>query len=275
MTGIYRDRWLIIAGSLLSGYFFVNIGQEESVFALWNQSFYLRDIVGASLITAAVWLVVRTITVWLDGRYDWFAQPAKRILGQLVLGVIGPVVVSLLLTMLYFYYVVKQPIAESTYPVYEFPISVLVIVLINLVYVGLYLYRKATVPVPPHPEPASQTPEPTFRKTLIVNSGLRNVPVSIDDVAYIYIDEATIFLTTFSGGKYVVNTSLDELARDLPEHAFFRVNRQFIINRKACSSYLNDTYGKLKVELRPTLPKDIIVSQQKAPDFKKWLEDSL
>ncbi|RIV18138.1 LytTR family transcriptional regulator [Fibrisoma montanum] len=274
MTGIYRDRWLITAGSLLSGYFFVNIGLDESVFTLWNQPSYLRDIIGASLITAAVWLVVRTITVWLDGRYDWFAKPAKRILSQLMLGVIGPVVVSLLLTMLYFQYVVKQPIAESTYPVYEFPISVLVILLMNLLYVGLYLYRKATVPVPSSPERISPTPEPAFRKTLIVNSGLRNVPVSVDDVAYIYIDEATIFLTTFSGGKYVVANSLDDLARDLPEQAFFRVNRQFIINRKACSSYLNDTYGKLKVEVRPAMPRDIIVSQQKAPDFKKWLEES-
>ncbi len=274
MNPTYHDRWLISAGSLLIGYFLVNVGQDQSLFALWSQPFYLRDIVGASLITAAVWLVVRTITIWLDRRYDWFAQPARRIVGQLLLGVGGPVVVSLLLVVLYFHFVVKQPIAESTYPVYEFPISVLFILLFNLLYVGLYLYQKAIVTAQhqtPSPEQTTVTP---YRKTLIVNSGLRNIPVATDDVAYIYIDDATVLLTTFSGNKYAVNNSLDELTRDLPTALFFRVNRQFIIHRKACSSYLNDTYGKLKVEVQPALPKAIIVSQQRTPEFKKWLEDT-
>lgn len=280
MKSIYNDRWLMITGSGLLGYFFVTIGQDQGLFALWSRPDYARDIVGASLMTGAVWGVVRAATVWLDHRYDWFAQPARRFAGQFMLGFAGPVVLSAGLAALYFRFVVGQPIAESSYPVYEFPISVLVIGLFNLLYFSLYLYRKATTPppLPAQPEPESvehpQSPPITAtRKTLIVNSGLRNVPVFIDDVAYIYIDEATIFLHTFSGSKYVVSNSLDELSRDLPNDVFFRVNRQFIIHRRACSSYLNDTYGKVKVEVKPALPRDIVVSQQRTPEFKKWLEE--
>lgn len=274
----YRDRWLITVGSVLTGFFFVTIGMDAPLFSLLSRPTYLRDVAGASLMTAAVWLVVRAATVGLDRRYDWFSQPARRVAGQLILGVGGPVLVSVGLAMLYFRFVVGQSIADSTYPVYEFPISVLFIGGFNLFYVGWYLYRKATAPALPLPEP-DELPHPSkpnpaqfLRKTLIVSSGLRNVPVLIDEVAYIYIDEAAVFLTTVSGNKYVVNTSLDELARDLPGDVFFRVNRQFIVHRRACSSYLNDTYGKLKVEVRPSLAKDIIVSQQKTPEFKKWLE---
>lgn len=273
----YPDRWLVVIGSVLIGYFFVAIGTGESLFEFLSKPAHLRDLLGASLMTALIWLWVRTVTVWLDRRYDWFAQPIRRIVGQLLLGVGLTVLGSLGMAMVYFSLVVGQPITESTYPMYEFPISILFIVGFNVLYLGLYLYQKAIQPVAP-PSETTNTPAPDAappaRTTLIVNSGLRNIPIPIDEVAYAYIDEATVFLTTFSGGKYVLNSSLDELARDLPASHFFRVNRQFVIHRRACSSYLNEAYGKLKVEVKPALPKDIIVSQQKTPEFKKWLEES-
>ncbi|MCU0353183.1 MAG: LytTR family transcriptional regulator [Cytophagales bacterium] len=271
MNVTYRDRPVMIIGSLLLGYFIVNVGQTDSVFTLWSQPFYIRDIIGASVIVAVVWWLVRTATVWLDRRHDWFGRPVRRILGQLLIGFLGPVAVSVLLALLYYQFVVEQPIDESTYPIYEFPISVLIILGMNLLYLGLYLYHKATSPSVSQPETAPITNN--FRKTLIVNSGLRNIPIAVEEVAYVYIDDATVFLNTFSGSKYVINSSLDELAGNLPENTFFRANRQFILHRRACRSYLNDTYGKLKVEVEPALPKDIIVSQQKAPDFKNWLEN--
>ncbi|HLL96437.1 MAG TPA: LytTR family DNA-binding domain-containing protein [Spirosoma sp.] len=273
MDGL-RHCWLIAIGSVLIGYFFVAVGTGEGVFELLSNPMHLRDLLGASLMTAVVWLCVRIITIWLDRRYDWFEQPLRRITAQLLLGVGLSVSVSLGMALVYFPLVVGQPIAESNYPIYEFPISVLFIVGFNVLYLGLYLYqkaRKSTTPAPPNTE-ATQSAPPT-RKTLIVNSGLRNIPLSTDEVAYAFIDQATVFLTTFAGSKYLVNNSLDELSRELPHDVFFRVNRQFIIHRRACSSYLNDTHGKLKVEVQPALPKDIIVSQQRTPEFKKWLEE--
>lgn len=268
----YRDRWLIAIGSLVIGYFFVAIGTGEGVLDLLSQPMHIRDLFGVSFMTALIWLFVRSVTNWLDQRYDWFEQPLRRVASQVLLGVGGATLVSLSMAMSYFSIVVGQPIAESTYPIYEFPVSMLFIVGFNIVYLGLYLYQKAVMPIAP-PVPHSAEAFLPGRKMLIVNSGLRNIPIPTDEVAYAYIDEATVFLTTSSGGKYVVNRSLDELAHDLPADQFFRVNRQFIINRRACSSYLNEAYGKLKVEVKPTLPKDIIVSQQKTPEFKKWLEE--
>ena len=272
----YRDGLLIAAGSLLIGYFLATIGLQDNLFALLTRSSYLRDWAGASLMTALVWLSVRGATHCLDHRYDWLDQPLRRISTQLLLGIALPVLASIALALLYFWLVVQQPITESTYPIYEFPISVLFIVGFNLLYLGMYLYRKATGQQPltllttQALDPATVV---AVRKTLIVNSGLRNIPVPTEDVAYAYIDEASVFLATLSGGKYLVNGSLEELARDLPSDRFFRANRQFIIHRLACSSYMHQAYGKLKVEVSPALPKDIIVSQQKAPEFKKWLEE--
>ncbi|WP_266367056.1 LytR/AlgR family response regulator transcription factor [Tellurirhabdus rosea] len=273
MNSSYPDRWFILIGCLLLGYFFVTIGLDESLFALLQKPTYIRDLFGATLMSGIVWLLVRAATVTLDRRYDWFEQPLRRIAGQSLLGFGGPVVVSFLMALLYFRFVVGQPITESTFPVYEFPISVLVILFINLFYVGLYLYKRATG-TPPVLIEAPGTAQPVVRKTLIVASGQRNIPLATADVAYFYIDEGAVFVTTFTGEKYVVGATLDDLARDLPTTQFFRVNRQFLIHRRACSSYLNDSYGKLKLEVQPTVRREIIVSQQKAPEFKKWLEEA-
>ena len=114
-TTPYQDRWLIGIGSLLAGYFFATIGQEQSLFTLWSNTTYPRDFAGASLMTGVVWLTVRAVTIWLDHRYDWFAQPGRRLVGQLLLGVVGPVIIALLLATLYFHFVVGQPVAESTF----------------------------------------------------------------------------------------------------------------------------------------------------------------
>jgi len=276
MQDSYRDRWLILAGSLLLGYFMVNVGLDDSIFVLWRKPFYVRDILGATAISALIWLLVRTATVWLDRRYDWFAQPLPRLIGQALLGWGLPVAASFLLAALYFQWVVGQPIAESTYPVYEFPISTLVILMINGLYFSLYLYHRATTaavqPATPPGEPAGK-PVPV-RRTLIVSSGQRNVPLPTAEVAYFYIDEGAVYLTTFSGEKYLVSSSLDDLAQDLPVELFFRANRQFILHRRACRSYLNDTYGKLKVEVQPGVRREVTISQQRAPEFKKWLEEA-
>ncbi|WP_128547637.1 LytR/AlgR family response regulator transcription factor [Larkinella soli] len=274
---VYRDRWVILTGSLLLGYFFVNLGQTESLFELWKQSFYLRDILITSAISALVWLGVRTATVSLDGRLDWFGQPVRRAVAQFFAGFLGPVVVCLLLVLVFFEFVIGQDIMESTFPIYEFPVSLLVIAMMNLFYLGYYLYRKAADrPEPtPGPEPRPVADSAGSRKILVVNSGQRNIPVPTTEVAYFFIEESFVYATLFSGDQYLISTSLDDLTQSLPADSFFRANRQFLLNRRSCRSFLNAPYGKLKVEVSPTLTREVIISQQKAPEFRKWLEEPL
>ncbi|WP_234734677.1 LytR/AlgR family response regulator transcription factor [Tellurirhabdus bombi] len=270
----YQDRWIIVAGSLLLGYFFVHLGQTDSLFVLWSRPLYFRDVVVTALITAIVWTSVRTATVFLDVHYDWFTHPTRRSIGQILLGFGLPVLVSLVLTMLFFRFIIEQDIATSSFPVYEFPISVLVIFFINLYYVGAYLYVRASKTVENVSQNEAVTNSVSFtRQTLIVNSGLRNIPLATTDAAFFYIEASSVFVMTFSEEKYLVSSSLDELAQDLSTQLFFRVNRQFLVHRRACKSYLNESYGKLRLEVVPPIATEIIISQQKAPAFKKWLEE--
>lgn len=270
----YRDRWAIAVGSVFLGYLFVNLGQTDSLFQLLRKPAYLRDVFVTTGITALVWLAVRAATVYLDRRLDWLARPGARLVAQALLGFGAPALLSLVLTLLFFEFVIRQPIAESTFPIYEFPISLLVIAGLNAFYAGLYFYQKAAAPPaaePPAPAvPADASPE---RQTLLLNRGARNVPVAVDDVAYFFVESGSVFAVLFSGEKFLVPASLDDLAQRLPPRKFFRANRQVLLHRRACRSFGAETYGKLSLELTPPADQPVIISQQKAPEFRKWLEE--
>ena len=273
----YRDGWAIAVGSVFLGYLFVNLGQTDSLFQLLRKPAYLRDIVITTGITALVWLAVRAATVYLDRRLDWLVRPGARLVAQALLGFGAPALLSLVLTLLFFEFVIHQPIAESTFPIYEFPISLLVIAGLNAFYAGLYFYQKAAAPPAPEPSatavPAVSADASPERQTLLLNRGARNVPVAVDDVAYFFVESGSAFAVLFSGEKFLVPASLDDLAQRLPLRKFFRANRQVLLHRRACRSFGAETYGKLSLELTPPTDQPVIISQQKAPEFRKWLEE--
>ena len=191
-----------MVGTVLLGHFFVSLGRDESLLELWQQSFYYRDVAGTALIAAIVWGAIRSTTIFLDRSYDWLQAPTQRIISQFLLGFLLPVLVALFGAFLLFTFVVGQDISKSTFPVYEFPVTVLVIGMINMLYVGYYFYFKATAgasgsqspysvseaaPVPEAPAAEKQaevaprersTAAGGYKKNIFVNSGYHNIPLA-------------------------------------------------------------------------------------------------
>lgn len=71
--------------------------------------------------------------------------------------------------------------------------------------------------------------------------------------------------------KYLTDHPLDELETLLDPKKFFRLNRQFIAHFSAIESIHNYFNGKLKLYLSPAVKDEVIVSREKAPVFKDWL----
>ncbi|SEA61434.1 LytTr DNA-binding domain-containing protein [Pedobacter hartonius] len=69
----------------------------------------------------------------------------------------------------------------------------------------------------------------------------------------------------------MLDYTLDELDRRLDPDAFFRLNRQYITSFLAVRSVHNYFNGKLKVYVDPEVPSGIIVSKNRANQFKQWL----
>jgi DNA-binding LytR/AlgR family response regulator len=70
----------------------------------------------------------------------------------------------------------------------------------------------------------------------------------------------------------MVDKNLSDLEEELDNKNFFRANRQYIVNIDFIKSFKPYERVKLWVDLTvPDIDHSIIVSQETAPFFRKWL----
>ena len=113
----------------------------------------------------------------------------------------------------------------------------------------------------------------TPKKTrLIVKKGLENIALKMEDVILFYTENKIVYLIDKHRSKYLYDKNLSELEIELDPVIFFRANRKYIVNINYIKSY--KTFEKVKLILEliiPDIQHQIILSQETAPEFKKWL----
>ncbi len=119
----------------------------------------------------------------------------------------------------------------------------------------------------------SQQSEENYRNRFLVKSGQKLIPLSTHDIAYFYTEDKVVFIRTKNDQRYIVDFILDELEKILDPKMFFRANRQFIINSNCISEIHTWFNGKLKVTVFPKTDEEVIISREKANDFKTWMGD--
>jgi two-component system LytT family response regulator len=68
-----------------------------------------------------------------------------------------------------------------------------------------------------------------------------------------------------------VDFTLEQLQDQLDPKQFFRVNRQFVVQRKAIlevNFYFN---GRLLIKASPEASEKMLVSKARTPEFKAWM----
>ncbi len=98
------------------------------------------------------------------------------------------------------------------------------------------------------------------------------LPIKIETIALFYIADEVTHLLTFDSKTYSVNKNMEQLEQ-LSGNDFFRVNRQYLVNRKAVIDASRYFLRKLSVNISVPYNKEkILVSKEKIPQFLKWLE---
>ena len=96
------------------------------------------------------------------------------------------------------------------------------------------------------------------------------VPIPIEDVALYYVENDMTHLHCFNGSNYVLNQALDELEQ-LSPGAFFRINRQYLVNRRAVKDAHHYEHRKYVVNLTIHFKEALVVSKNRASGFLEWL----
>lgn len=109
-----------------------------------------------------------------------------------------------------------------------------------------------------------------YKSRMLIRQGDKLLSIENSDIVCFYIHHGVVYSLTRSGKKYLVDGTLDEIFSHLDPEKFFKANRQFIIQYKYISSANKYHKGKILVEM--TLPTDstIVISAERASDFKDW-----
>lgn len=120
--------------------------------------------------------------------------------------------------------------------------------------------------------PNDTTPPENSRKRLVTYHKDEMVMVEAEDIAFFSLSENIVSMHTFNEQQYTINSSLDELMKQLDKEVFYRANRQFIINVNAIHTILVYGRNQLRLSTQPQSPENIIISKNKVTDFRKWLD---
>jgi len=96
------------------------------------------------------------------------------------------------------------------------------------------------------------------------------IPLSVEKIAFMYFENKMVSIHTFDGEKKHLDTSLDDLYKQLDANMFFRANRQYIVARKAIKDISMWFDHKLSVNLTVVVPEKIIVNKSRVVEFKEW-----
>jgi len=109
-----------------------------------------------------------------------------------------------------------------------------------------------------------------YKKSLLLQKGERYYPISVEEIAYVYLENKTTKIVTFQKEHFTETCSLEKMQEKLDPSKFFRANRQFIIAHKAIKGASMWFMSNLNVELLIDTPEKVVISRERANEFKEW-----
>ncbi|WP_162903244.1 LytTR family DNA-binding domain-containing protein [Taibaiella koreensis] len=270
----YHDLIFRLTACLIGAHIVVVYGDPRSTFEILLLKSYYLALAGSFVIAFVLFSLMRWIIIRLDHNFDWNRHPAQRAGMQLVAGLGLPALLAFLLAWAYFQLRGGVNILHTSYIRYDFEFIVSLLVMINLYYVAYSFFarwKQAEQLIRSIPHTSISEPK---RATYQVSKGATNFLLPMDAIACFYRDQNLNKLRTFENEEYFIEETLDEVTAVLPEDNFFRANRQLIVNREACKGFDLLSYGKLDLRLHPDMSTNTVISQKRAVQFKKWLEQN-
>lgn len=116
------------------------------------------------------------------------------------------------------------------------------------------------------------TENKTYKTRFLVRFGEKIQSVPTEEIGFFFSEERVTFLQTFSGKKFVLDATLEQVEGQVNPKDFFRLNRKYIASFQAIEEVLTYSNSRLKVILRGCSDSDILVSREKVSELKDWLD---
>lgn len=113
---------------------------------------------------------------------------------------------------------------------------------------------------------------PRYKTRFMVKVGDHLSAFTVEEIDYFWGENKTVWMRLKTGRKYVLDYTLEELEDLLNPELFYRLNRKYIVTFGAIKDVVAYSNSRLKVVLKDAADaEDILVSREKAEDFRIWL----
>ncbi|KAA2223720.1 LytR/AlgR family response regulator transcription factor [Chryseobacterium sediminis] len=116
-------------------------------------------------------------------------------------------------------------------------------------------------------------PSPAGKSSFLVFKNQKYTTVLTEDIAYFYIHNEITHLVTFGKEQFSLSQPLGQVAEQVSDKQFFRVNRQYLVNFKAIKEMEHYFQRKILVKLTVETPEKLLINKEKTHSFFTWLED--
>lgn len=111
-----------------------------------------------------------------------------------------------------------------------------------------------------------------FKTRFVIKVGEHLRTIEIKDIFYFLSQEKTTFCVTAENRSLVLDYTLEQLEEMLDPAEFFRINRKYLVRASAIQDIISHANSRLKLKLRGSEDRDIIVSRERVHDFREWLD---
>lgn len=111
-----------------------------------------------------------------------------------------------------------------------------------------------------------------YKERFAVSVGKSVTLIPSEEIA-MFFKEELIYLVNKEGRKFITDfRSLDEVQELVDPSLFYRANRQHLVHLPFIESYRTDDTFKITLKMRNFKTPDIIISKEKAAEFRRWFE---
>jgi two-component system, LytTR family, response regulator LytT len=113
---------------------------------------------------------------------------------------------------------------------------------------------------------------PEYKSRFMVRLGQKIIALPAEKIAYFFSENKLTYIVSKEGKKYPIDQTLEELADLLDPKVFFRINRQYIVTFDAIAEMHPYFKGRIKLILQPKSDEEVVISSERTPEFKKWID---
>ena len=110
-----------------------------------------------------------------------------------------------------------------------------------------------------------------YKNRYTVQVGAHIKILAVSEIVCFYSENKGTYALMESGRSFLMEQTIESLVKELDPKAFFRISRKCIIQIANISDIVAFSNARLKIEIKPEIDIDLVVSRERVKDFKLWI----